>query len=137
MYAKINPFRRLPSSEKLSNGQWVSNYHLLPDDILRAEGWLPLVENKPEYNPETQYLEQESVVLRKGKVVVNYKAVEMPVYENLELVLIERDTLKAEKKAFIESYSPTMSKAALEELIGGYTKKRAEPIELPQKKVSL
>ena len=53
----------------------------------------------------------------------------------------ELTALKAEKKAFIEAYSPAMSKAALEELIGGYTKKRAEPIEepieLPQKEVSL
>jgi hypothetical protein len=93
MYAKINPFRRLPSSEKLSNGQWVSNYHLLPDDILKAEGWLPLVENKPEYNPETQYLEQESVAIDDGEVVVIYKIVELPIPEDVEGVIEELEGL--------------------------------------------
>ena len=39
--------RGLPKTGKLSTGETVSNYQLLPEDVLRAEGWLPLQDNPP------------------------------------------------------------------------------------------
>jgi len=39
---------RLPKTGVLSDGRTVSNYHLLPHDILLAEGWLPLIDEMPE-----------------------------------------------------------------------------------------
>ena len=38
---------KLPKTGVLSDGRTVSNYHLLPHDILLAEGWLPLVDEPP------------------------------------------------------------------------------------------
>jgi len=39
---------RLPKIGVLKDGSTVSNYHLLPHDVLIAEGWLPLVDDPPE-----------------------------------------------------------------------------------------
>lgn len=39
---------KLPKTGVLSDGRTVSNYHLLPHDILLAEGWLPLIDEMPE-----------------------------------------------------------------------------------------
>ena len=92
-YAKINPFiRSLPITAKLADGTWVSNYHLLPADVLAAEGWLPLEEVYPEYNPETHYIELDTVVETDGKIVVSYKTIPLPPDE-IDLLL---DELEAE-----------------------------------------
>ena len=45
----------LPHTGTLQDGRTVSNYHLLPPEILQAEGWLPLEQDKPEYG-ENEYL---------------------------------------------------------------------------------
>ena len=39
---------RLPRTGTLKVGNTVSNYNLLPHDVLIAEGWLPLVDDPPE-----------------------------------------------------------------------------------------
>jgi hypothetical protein len=39
---------KLPKTGTLKNGSTVSNYNLLPHDVLIAEGWLPLVDDPPE-----------------------------------------------------------------------------------------
>ena len=39
---------RLPKTGTLKNGSTVSNYNLLPHDVLLAEGWLPLIDEPPE-----------------------------------------------------------------------------------------
>ena len=62
----------LPKTGTLKDGSTVSAYHLLPEDILRDEGWLPLEENKPEYNELTQYLEFDEYVITDEKVIANY-----------------------------------------------------------------
>lgn len=38
---------RLPKIGTLKNGSTVSNYNLLPHDVLIAEGWLPLIDEPP------------------------------------------------------------------------------------------
>ena len=40
----------------LLDGSTVSGYHLLDEDTLIDEGWLPLEDIPPEYDEETQYL---------------------------------------------------------------------------------
>ena len=40
---------QLPKVGTLSDGSTVSGYHLLNEDILKEEGWLPLEDNPPEY----------------------------------------------------------------------------------------
>jgi hypothetical protein len=39
---------RLPKTGVLSDGSTVSNYNLLPHDVLIAEGWLPLIDDPPD-----------------------------------------------------------------------------------------
>jgi hypothetical protein len=68
----------LPTSGVLNN-KTVSNYHLLPESVLLAEGWLPLVENKPEYDADTQELRLTSYTVESDKVTVNYETVKKPV----------------------------------------------------------
>lgn len=75
-YAKMNQLT-LPSTGQLSDGRWVSNYNLLPDDILRAEGWKELVEVKPSFDDTTHYLVQDSVV-ETDVVTVTYRAELIP-----------------------------------------------------------
>jgi hypothetical protein len=65
----------LPKSGCLSNGCTVTNYHNQPESVLLSEGWLPYEENKPEYNPETHYLQFSGYDIQQDKVVANYEAV--------------------------------------------------------------
>ena len=80
MYAKVvnGQVTRacLPTSGILQDGRTVSNYHLLPDETLLAEGWLPCEEVKPEYDEATQYLVIDTAVVQGDKVIVTYKAVD-------------------------------------------------------------
>lgn len=66
----------LPTTGTLQDGRTVSNYNLLPEDVLFAEGWLPCEEVKPTYDGATQYLVVDSAVEQDGKVIVTYKAVD-------------------------------------------------------------
>ena len=56
MYAKVvnGQVVYVPTSGVLQDGRTVSNYHLLPDETLLAEGWLPCEEIKPTYDEATQ-----------------------------------------------------------------------------------
>jgi len=80
MYAKVENGRvtqiGLPTSGVLNDGRTVSNYHLLPPDILTVEGWLPCEEVKPDYDEATQYLVIDTAVVQGDKVIVTYKAVD-------------------------------------------------------------
>jgi hypothetical protein len=82
MYAKVVNGQvtqaHLPTSGVLQDGRTVSNYHLLPDETLLAEGWLPCEEVKPTYDEATQYLAVDTVVQQDNKVIVTYKAVDIP-----------------------------------------------------------
>jgi hypothetical protein len=87
-YAKLNPLTiGLPSSAQLSDGRWVSNFHLLPHETLVAEGWREVEEVKPVYDEMTQYLEQSTAVEENGKLVVTYVAVNLPVEINPEPII--------------------------------------------------
>ncbi len=52
MYALVKDNKvvstKLPRSGVLSDGRTVSNYYLLPHEVLLSEGWLPLVDERPE-----------------------------------------------------------------------------------------
>lgn len=81
MYAKIENNQvtqtSLPTSGTLSDGRSVSNFDLLPESVLLAEGWLPLVENKPVYDPATQELQLTGYTTEKDKVTANYVVVDI------------------------------------------------------------
>ena len=75
MYAKVENGivvqGYLPVSGVL-NGKSVSNYNLLPESILLAEGWLPLIEIKPEYDTDTQELSLVGYTIEATQVTSNY-----------------------------------------------------------------
>jgi hypothetical protein len=71
----------LPQTGYLSNGESVSGYNLLPEEILRLEGWLPLEENRPEYDTETETLKLDNYTIMQDKVTANYKIVPIVIAE--------------------------------------------------------
>ena len=71
----------LPLTGTLKDGSTVSGYNFLPESVLIAEGWLPLVDNRPEYNPETQYLVSRPPTILKDHIIANY---EIQEYEAMQ-----------------------------------------------------
>ena len=72
----------LPKTGTLKNGSTVSGYHLLDEETLQEEGWLPLVDVKPEYNPETQYIRPTGYDIFSDKVVKKYIVKDIPLEEH-------------------------------------------------------
>lgn len=85
----------LPTTGILKDGSTVSGYNLLPEDILREEGWLPLIDNPPVYDTETEYLEHTGYAVGETEVVVNYtiklKPTPQPPQPTIEEYLVDLD----------------------------------------------
>ena len=79
----------LPKSGRLSTGVTVSGYHLLDEETLRSEGWLPLEDIRPEYDNETHYLQPNGYDIQEDKVVKLYEIVEIPPREPYPMERIE------------------------------------------------
>ena len=75
----------LPTNGVMQDGATVSNYYCLPPDILKAEGWKPVREVRPDYDIETQYLDVLSTVDNGDEVVMTYVVVDIPLSETEEL----------------------------------------------------
>ena len=75
----------LPKTGTLSDGRTVSGYHLLPIETLKEEGWLPLEDIEPEYNPETQYVRQTGYDILSDKVVKLYEVMDIPSEQYTDL----------------------------------------------------
>ena len=71
----------LPKVGTLEDGSTVSGYHLLDEEVLLDEGWLPLEDNPPEYDMETQYLVQDGYEILEDKVIKKYRIKEIPERE--------------------------------------------------------
>ena len=67
----------LPKTGTLSTGETVSGYHLLDEEILLDEGWLPLEDVEPEYDEETQYLVTDGYEILEDKVIKKYRIEEI------------------------------------------------------------
>ena len=63
----------LPKVGTLKDGKSVSGYHLLDEDTLIDEGWLPLEDVKPDYDEETQYLVTDDYEILEDKVIKKYR----------------------------------------------------------------
>ena len=68
----------LPKVGTLKNGSTVSGYHLLDEEVLSDEGWLPLEDIQPEYDEETQYLANDGYEILEDKVIKKYRIEEIP-----------------------------------------------------------
>jgi len=64
---------KLPKSGYLKDGTSVSGYHLLSQAILKAEGWLPLEDNPPEFDVEIEYLIADGYEILITKVKKKYR----------------------------------------------------------------
>ena len=71
----------LPKTGVLKDGSTVSGYHLLDEETLLDEGWLPLEDVEPEYDIETQYLVDDGYEILEDKVIKKYRIVEIPEEE--------------------------------------------------------
>ena len=71
----------LPKTGILKDGSTVSGYHLLDEEILKEEGWLPLEDNSPEYDRETQYLINDGYEILEDKVIKKYRIEDIPERE--------------------------------------------------------
>lgn len=68
----------LPKTGTLKDGASVSGYDQLDKETLKAEGWLPLADEVPEYDESTHFLEVEGYEVLEDKVVKTYKVTEAP-----------------------------------------------------------
>jgi hypothetical protein len=90
--------RGLPSTGFLKDGRGVSGYDQLPENVLKEEGWLPIVDNHPTYNPDTEYLETVEPTVTDNEVIENYiikqrePLVQVPTVED-RLVAVEEALL--------------------------------------------
>ena len=72
---------KLPKVGTLKDGSTVSGYHLLDEEVLLDEGWLPLEDIPPEYDEETQYLANDGYEILEDKVIKKYRIEEIPEKE--------------------------------------------------------
>lgn len=86
----------LPKTGKLKDGSTVSGYNLLDTETLRNEGWLPLEENKPAYNIETQHLGFVDYTILEDKVIANY------IVKDIEIQIVD-EVVDDEKVAMAEA----------------------------------
>lgn len=69
---------RLPRTWRMKDGRTVSGFHLMSSETHKSEGWLPLVENKPAYNPETEMLKFDNYEILGNKVIRHYTVEPLP-----------------------------------------------------------
>ena len=87
----------LPKVGTLKDGSTVSGYHLLDEETLKEEGWLPLEDNPPEYDVETQYLANDGYEILEDKVIKKYRIVDIPEPQPNEVEILNNKIAKLEQ----------------------------------------
>ena len=82
----------LPKVGTLSDGSTVSGYHLLDEETLKEEGWLPLEDTPPIYDEETHYSIFDGYEILENKVIKKYKVEIIPEPE--EYISLEEQILE-------------------------------------------
>ena len=92
---------RLPKVGQLKDGRTVSGYHLLDEETLKEEGWLPLEDIPPLYDTKTQYLIHDGYEILEDKVTKKYKIEDIPEPEPTEMDLLNKkiELLASENEA--------------------------------------
>ena len=89
---------RLPKTGVLSDGSTVSNYNLLPHDVLIAEGWLPLIDDPPETDDKHRaIITGYEIFPDRVETVYSIEEIIPPPIQTEELV--EQAQIKAQKLA--------------------------------------
>jgi len=89
---------RLPKVGTLKDGSTVSNYNLLPHDVLLAEGWLPLIDETPETDEKHRAV-RSGYEIYEDRVEVVYEIQEIIPPALSESELRESASLKAQQLA--------------------------------------
>ena len=84
----------LPKTGTLKNGSTVSGYHLLDEEVLLDEGWLPLEDIPPEHDEETQHLINDGYEILEDKVIRKYRIEEIPEREEPRDLEVEIEELR-------------------------------------------
>lgn len=84
----------LPKTGTLKDGSAVSGYHLLDEEVLLDEGWLPLEDIQPEYDVETQHLVQDGYEILEDKVIKKYRIEEISEREEPRDLEVEVEELR-------------------------------------------
>lgn len=92
---------KLPKTGILKDGSAVSGYHLLDDAVLKSEGWLPLIDDQPDFNPATHYLVEDGYEIFEDKVVKKYK-IKQKSEQNLSNINRYKQRFEAVENALIE-----------------------------------
>ena len=86
----------LPKTGILKDGRTVSGYHLLDEETLKDEGWLPLEDNPPEYDRETQYLANDGYEILEDKVIKKYSILDIPEPQPNEIEMLNNKIAELE-----------------------------------------
>lgn len=124
---EVKRIGNLPKVWQMKNGTTVSGFHLFANQTeadedgktgaerLREEGWLPLVDEKPEYDEETQYLTNPTYEIGENEVVRRYEIADIPVEEEVSQGLSAEDRIEqleaqnlANMFAMVEMYEDKM-----------------------------
>ena len=85
---------KLPKVGTLKDGRTVSGYHLLDEETLRDEGWLPLEDIPPEYDIGTQYRVNGGYEILEDKVIKKYRIEEISEREEPRDLEVEIEELR-------------------------------------------
>ena len=100
IYAKVEKGKvvsvGLPETGVLEDGRTVSGYHLLSDKILRKEGWLPVEDERPEYDESTEYLVGPEYKFRGKKVIAEYTVEKIQPPEPVADAVVGRRAVRVE-----------------------------------------
>lgn len=62
----------------------VSGYNRLAPGDLKEDGWLPMVQEIPEYDPETQLLQHSGYIIGDDQVTEIYTVIDKPIEPIIE-----------------------------------------------------
>lgn len=105
MYAKVEngtvaqTLSRLPKTHTFSDGSKTGNFDAMPVATQVAEGYYPVIENRPTYDVQTQRLAVASDTINAEDVTRNYNAEDIPLSELKATKIAEVELLLSDKLA--------------------------------------
>lgn len=106
----------LPETGILKDGRTVSGYNLLPEKILKKEGWVIVEEERPAYDQATEHLVGPNYKVKGNKVVAEYtverNATPQPVVDERAKLINEIDgalTLAELRRVLVKIVAPEIA----------------------------
>ncbi len=96
----------LPETGVLADGRLVSGFDRLDAETLAAEGWLPLLDGRPEYDPARTFLAAPEYSVEGLRVVSRYTVTPLPPALGTDAYSIPADGTTAATVTYTD-HSPT------------------------------